>query len=416
MKQRLAALFVIFPMLFSGICFAAPEIEAPDAVLIDADTGLVLYEKNANEKVYPASTTKIVTAILALENAKDDEILTASDEAVNGISFDSSKIYLKVGEQMSYKDLIHALLVESANDAAVVLAEHISGSTDAFVELMNEKVKEIGAENTHFTNVHGLHDEDHYTTPADMAKIARYAMSIPGFAEIVATKTYTIPPTNMTETERIIKNRNELVNSNSKYYYEPAVGIKTGHTSKAGYCLVSAAKKDGKYIIAAVFGDKETETDIYSFVDSRKLLSYGLNDLTKQVIAEKNDIVGETPIKKSYDKKAILQTANEVSVLLPEGVDKSAVEIRMVTGDNLKAPIKAGDILGYAEYLYGGTVIAKTDLLAAKDYKTVPVLKMALLIFAGLILLYLFICRIHDRKKRQRRRRALYEAKKRQRE
>lgn len=427
MKQRVAALLLVFSLLFSFVCHAAPEIDAPNAILADGDTGLVLFDKNANERVYPASTTKIVTAIIALENENENEILTASDFAVNSIDYDSSKIDLKAGEQMTYNDLVYALIVASANDAANVLAEHISGSVDAFVELMNGKVLEIGAENTHFTNVHGLHDENHYTTPADMVKIARYAMNVPGFAEIAATTKYTIPPTNMTETERNVKSTNMLINSASKYYYEPAIGIKTGHTSKAGYCLVSAAKKDGKYLIAAVFGDKETETETYSFADSRKLLRYGINDLKRYKIAAKGDIVGETPIKKSYADKAILQTANEIAVILPEGADETAVETNMVLGDNLKAPIKAGDVLGYAEYLYGGTVVAKCDLLAVSDYRRMPLAfifkpiyklfksKTFYIIFAVLVILYLLMRRMYENKKRRRRRRAQYEAKKRER-
>ena len=424
MKQKTAALFLVFMFLSSSVCYASPQIDAPNAILADGDTGLVLYEKNADEKVYPASTTKIVTAILALENEHENVMITASEQAVNSIDYDSSKVDLKAGEQMSYSDLLYALIVASANDAANVLAEHIAGSVDEFVELMNGKVKEIGAENTHFTNVHGLHDENHYTTPADIVKIARYAMNVPGFAEIAATDKYTIPPTNMTENERIIKNTNMLINSTSKYYYEPAVGIKTGHTSKAGYCLVSAAKKDGKYLIAAVFGDKETETDVYSFVDSRKLLSYGINDLKKYKIAAKGDIVGETPIKKSYADKAILQTASEVDVILPEGSDKSLIETKMVLREKLKAPIKAGDVLGYAEYLYGGTVVARTDLLAVSDYRRIPLAlifkpiykllksKTLYIILAVSAVLYIALKRINENKKRRRRRRARYEAKK----
>ena len=424
MKQRLAALLMLFAVAVSAHAAAAPETEAPNAILTDGNTGLVLYEKAANEKVYPASTTKIVTAVIALENENREDVLTASDNAVNGITFDSSKIYLKVGEQMSYNDLIYALMVESANDAAVVLAESISGSEEAFVARMNEKVKEIGAENTHFTNVHGLHDDNHYTTASDMAKIARYAMSIPGFEDIVSTKKYTIPPTNMTETERTLINRNELLNSNKKYYFEPAVGIKTGHTSKAGYCLVSAAKKGDKYLIAAVFGDKATETDTYSFVDSRRLLSYGINDLPRQVIAKKGDPVGEAPIKNGYDDKAILQTAGEVAAILPEGADISGVEMNMVLKENIKAPVKAEEVLGYAEYFYKGTLLAKTDLTATGNYKKMPLAflfkpvyklfkyksKTIFLIIGVLIVLYIILYRIAESRKRRRERRRKMEA------
>ncbi|MBO4897751.1 MAG: D-alanyl-D-alanine carboxypeptidase [Clostridia bacterium] len=416
MKQRLAAFLILFSVVFSGHAYAALKIEAPNAILIDADTGLTLYEKDADKKVYPASTTKIVTAIIALENENGDEVLTASDAAVNGIDYDSSKIYLKVGEQMSYKDLIYALMVESANDAAVVLAEHISGSEEAFVELMNQKVQEIGAENTHFTNVHGLHDEEHYTTAADMAKIARYAMNVPGFAEIAATKKYTIPPTNMTESERTLTNRNELLNSSKKYYYEPATGIKTGHTSKAGYCLVSSAEKDGKHLIAAVFGDKETETDTYSFVDSKKLLSYGINDLESKTLAKKGDIVGEAPIKNSYADKAILQTAGEIKAILPEGADENSVQTNTVLKENLKAPIKAGSVLGYIEYSYKGQTLGKTNLLAVSDYKKIPLAfifkpiyklfksKTLYIILGILVLLYIILYRISESQKRRKRR------------
>ena len=373
LKYKTAALIMGFIMLFSLPCAAAPELSVPSAVLVDASSGLVLFDKNKDARVYPASTTKIMTAIIAIEHSEGrlSDMFTASYAAVNSISFDSSKANLLEGEQMSYHDLIFALLIASANDAANVLAENIAGSSEEFVKLMNEKAAELGAASTHFQNPHGLHDENHYTTPADMAKIARYAMTLPLFKEAVSNREYTIPATNM-QPERNLVSTNQLLSRSSKYYYEYAKGIKTGYTTEAGYCLVSAAETSDRQLIAAVFGADPKAEEMFSFVDSKKLLSYGINTLKSSVIASKGDILSSVPLRNSYADNAILEASETISVILPEGADPSAVTKNITLNKNISAPIEAGEVLGNVEFLYGGTTIASCSLAAVSQYKKMP--------------------------------------------
>lgn len=374
LKQKTAAVILIFSMLSALSCAAAaPELSVPSAVLTDASSGLVLFDKNKDARVYPASTTKIMTAIIAIEHSEGhlSDMFTASFEAVNSISFDSSKANLLEGEQMSYCDLIFALLIASANDAANVLAENIAGSSDEFVKLMNEKAAVLGASSTHFQNAHGLHHENHYTTAADMAKIARYAMTLPLFREAVSSREYTIPATNM-QPERKLVSTNQLLSRSSKYYYEYAAGVKTGYTTEAGYCLVSAAETSDRQLIAAVFGADPKSEEMFSFIDSKKLLSYGINTLKSNVVALKGDILSSVPLRNSYADDAILEASETISVVLPEGAEPSDVTKNITLNKNISAPIEAGEVLGNVEFLYGGTPIATCNLVAVSQYKKMP--------------------------------------------
>ena len=402
MKRRLLAFILFFSIILSFSAHAAAEISAPCAVLIDADTGVVLYEKDADKRMYPASTTKIMTAVLAIENGNMDEILTASGNAVNSISYDSSKIDLVEGEQMSYKDLVYGLIIASANDAANVLAEHIAGSTDEFVKLMNAKAAEIGAENTHFINAHGLHDDNHYTTARDLSKIARYAMTLPLFRDAVMQTAYKIAPTNKTENERTLTTTNMLLNRFSSYYYQYATGIKTGYTSHAGYCLVSSASYNDMNLIGVVLGAEAKDGETMSFVDTRAMYRWAFTTLSSQTIVKKGSIIGSAPLKNSYSDEAILETESDIKAVLPEGVTSEDLKTEIVLNENIKAPIEAGDMLGRADYYYKGSLVTSTGLLAVSAYKAIPlpfILKPVYKIFSwtgsyiilAIIILYLFL-------------------------
>ena len=228
----------------------APTISAVSAILIDGETGTVLYSKKANKEMYPASTTKIIS-YLVISDAIDegeialDDMLVFTREMQDSLDPGGSHIELKAGEQMSTENLIRAMLIASGNDAATLLAQATAGSEKKFVERMNKKADELGLDHSHFTNAHGLTDENHYTTAADLAKAARFAMQDDMFREIVGSKTLTIAPTNKTETERYYINTNNLISPlrYSKYYYSKATGIKTGYTDVAGSCLVASAKE-----------------------------------------------------------------------------------------------------------------------------------------------------------------------------
>ena len=222
----------------------APDIVAQSAILIDADTGAILYEKDAHAKGYPASTTKILTGLLTIENCGLDETVTFSSAAANSVTYEDASLGTKAGEQYSVEQALYGLLLYSANEIAYGLAEHVSGSLAAFTELMNKRAKELGAINTHFANASGLHDVNHYTTAYDMAMIAKGCYNNSTFVNIDSTSTtYTIPPTNKTDTARNFKHRH-LMLKGRQYYYEYCKGGKTGFTDQAGYTLVTFAEKD----------------------------------------------------------------------------------------------------------------------------------------------------------------------------
>ena len=239
--------------------------------LIDSKSGTIIYSKNADKRMYPASTTKMMTAILVLENGNLDDMTTVSQNAISSIPDGYSTAYLTEGEQISIADLLKVLLIHSANDAANVLAEYISGSIDEFVKLMNEKAKELGCTNTHFTNTNGIHDKNHYSTANDLAIIAQYCMKNSIFRTIVSMPSCTIPATNKSA-EREYVNTNDLLLESSEYYRADCIGIKTGYTSPAKNCLIAASKKDDIELICVTLGSN-TLDDRYA--DTNTLFDYG---------------------------------------------------------------------------------------------------------------------------------------------
>lgn len=257
----LAICLIALPLIAAQEELPPPELTSGAALLMEIETGTVLFEKLSRERMYPASITKIVTGIVALEHSDLDEIVTVSEEARYE---DGTRIYLSPGEQKSMELLLYGLLLNSGNDAATAIAEHIDGSKQQFSIRMNEFVQSLGTKNTHFTNPHGLHHEEHYTTAADMGIIARYAMQNPRFREIVSTKT--LPWTG----EEWVS---ELVNHNKLLWrYEGATGIKTGYTSKSGNTLVASAERDGVELIVVLLKGTSSEA-VYE--DAVRLFDYG---------------------------------------------------------------------------------------------------------------------------------------------
>ncbi|WP_139787255.1 D-alanyl-D-alanine carboxypeptidase family protein [Cohnella massiliensis] len=268
--------FTTYPIKTQAEEWKKPDIHAESAILIDAKTGSVLYSKNENQRQYPASITKIVTGIIALETTKPDEIVTVSKEARYE---EGTRIYLGEGEQKPMIDLIYGLLMNSGNDAATAIAEHIDGSKAEFAKRMNRFIKErIGVENTQFQNPHGLHDPDHYTTASDMALIARYAMRNPTFREIVSTKT---KPWEGEEWKSNLVNHNKLL-----WSYEGANGIKNGFTDQAGYTLVGSAKRGNTEIIGVLLKSKSSTE---AFSDMTALLDYGFEGFETKLVMNKNE-------------------------------------------------------------------------------------------------------------------------------
>ena len=263
------------------------SILSQGAVLMDAKTGQVLFEKNMNEKEAPASTTKIMTGLLALEKGNLDDIITMSKDAVFSTERNSSNIALDVNEQISLRNALYGMAIHSANDAANGIAEYIGGTNENFINMMNAKAKELGALNTHFLNSNGLYDENHYSTAYDMALILRQGIKTPGFLEFFNKRTYTIPPTNLKDKERVLYNANSLLMG--RWGNVGLIASKTGYTVKAQHTLVTAAKRGNRTLIVVVL-NSDRPRDKYA--DTVKLLNYGFEEFNEITVG--NDILYKT--------------------------------------------------------------------------------------------------------------------------
>lgn len=351
-----------------------PSISAEAAILIDATNGNILYEKNADKKMYPASTTKIMTALLALDKISAGELsleqpVTYTQSAEDTMAADGSNIALKVGETMVMDDLLKGLLLASGNDAAAIIAETIGGDIQTFVGMMNQKASELGLKNTHFENPHGLHSENHYSTAEDLATIAREAMKNETFASIVECAHIRLAPTNMSE-ERYYINTNNLVSKMRYpyYYYDKATGIKTGSTTEAGYCLVSSAKDGNKEVIAVVLKAKDISS---SHTDSKNILEYGLSGFSSIRLAKLGDVYGEVKVKQSSDgTDHILLSANEnLEILFSKDGNQKEIEQVLNIPEKIYAPVKKGQVIGSVDFVYNSKVIGSVPLASTVEVK-----------------------------------------------
>ncbi len=298
MRKFLVSLIICITVFTSSQSFASSETNTNDeriidtselniytncALLVEKETGDILYEKNAYEKMYPASTTKMLTAIIVLENCYLNDTVTVSESAISAVPWGYTTAHLRAGEEFTVQELLYAMLIPSANDVANVLAEHVSGSISEFSKVMNEKAKKIGLTNSNFTNPSGVQDENLYTTAYDLSLLARYAMNNDTFREIVSTEEYTLPATSIyPNDDRTFETSNLLLDKeNDKYYYEYATGVKTGFTDDAGDCLVASAKKDGVEFIAVCLKSSTTEDGLREkFVDCKTLFDFAFEHYT----------------------------------------------------------------------------------------------------------------------------------------
>lgn len=347
------------------------NIDAPSYILIDPETGRSLAEKEPDEKMYPASTTKIMTAIIALEQGDLNQMATASAKAID-LEYGSMHIGIIQGEQIVLEDLLNAMMIRSANDAANIIAENVGASYDDFIEQMNKKARELGATNTHFVNPHGMHSDDHYTTVRDMATIARYAMSIDKFREIVKKPYYDMKPTNKHEEWDRLYTINRFLTNLQEYksdYFTP-IGIKSGYTSQAGNTLVSAAVNDsGMELIAVVFGAKgsNNNSDVYDF--SKELLEYGFRNFSRKKLLESNQLVESVNVEEATDNPGLdLVAESDISAILPSDHDLSFLEKNIVLfSPTISAPVAKGDVLGYVEFKQDGVLLGKTNIVASRS-------------------------------------------------
>lgn len=354
---------------------ADPDILAKAALLVDANTGAVVYAKNEHQELYPASLTKIMTALLTLEAIDQgklslDQELTASASALEGLSADGSSAGIRVGETMTVENLLYCMLVVSANEACDILAEAVSGSVDAFVDAMNAKAEALGCENTHFANPNGLHDSQHYTSAWDMYLITKAAMAYPEFMTVCDTADIVIPATNLSE-ERHLYTTNYLLSSWRVIGYrnKEAHGIKTGSTSEAGHCLVSSAARGSLHFISVVLGAERVEENgvgnVRSFSETTRLFNWGFDNFSYKTVLEDDEIIKEVSVSLSKVDHVTVHPAQEVEVLLPKNLTAADLE-RTVTlkQDPVEAPVAEGDVLGTLTLSYGDTVYATVDLLA----------------------------------------------------
>ena len=364
---------------------SAPELRSAAAIIIDCSTGRPLYAYNADERREPASLTKIMTALLAIEAAERGEVslddnVTAGDEALQGMVENGSTADIQVGETMTLRDLLYCAMLSSANEACNIIAVYVAGSLDAFVEDMNNRAAEIGCTGTHFANTHGLPDSDHYTTARDFAMICQEAMSNEVFYSMSGTVSYTVPATNMSA-ERQLSNSNGLINPETTVYpgnyYEYARAGKTGHTTAAGYCLASLAERDGIRLIAVVLGGEYTQDDdgsyIYTnFTDSRTLYTWVYDNFSMQEVLSSTEIVTSATVALAEDNgRASLRPQQSITALLPNtGFDTSTLErdIELYSdsnGEELVAPIAAGSVLGVVTVSLDGYVLGSSSLVTS---------------------------------------------------
>lgn len=344
-----------------------PDISAGAAILIDANTKTVLYEKNGYEKNYPASITKLMTALLAIENLYPDDTITFSKDAIFGIEPGSSHIGIDVDEQLTVDEALHGLLLMSANEVANGLAEAVSGSISAFSDYMNERAKELGAQNTHFVNPHGLHSENHYTTAYDMGLIASYLTENKYFLQIMQDSTYQIPGTNKTDEIRYLYQQHKMLNPlrDATIYREDVIGGKTGYTNQARHTLVTMARQGNTTLVAVVL---QSEKDAI-YTDTAKLLDYGFNSYHSLPLYTSEELIKTLPM---YSIKSGLayQSANcglavseDVSVTVPNTVKASDVTLLFDIPDKLDANAQIGDVIGEVSFVLGAKTLIKKNLV-----------------------------------------------------
>ncbi len=373
--------------VFADNTISEPEISAESALLVDNKTNKILYSKDANKKMFPASTTKILTAILVLENHSLDEKVTASYNAVMTIPSGYSTASIQIEEEFTVEQLLELLLVHSANDAANVLAEYTGGSIDSFVSMMNTKVNELGLSNTHFTNPYGLQDDNHYTTAHDLAIIMQYCLKNDDFRKIAGQASCAIPATNKSE-PRKYSSTNELLIAGNSNYYPNLIAGKTGYTSEAGECLVSAAYNDNLELIGVILNSNSR------FKDTRSLYNYGYKNFSIKNIVNEKDIITNVEVKNATKdtKNLNLLVSEDIPVLANNSDDLSKIEPQISLNSDIKAPIEDGQVLGKVSYNVNG-ITYTTDLIAANNVK-----KSNLILYSlcglGILILILIIYKI----------------------
>ena len=378
--SHILLLSVLLTLCAPAACaLTAPSLNGQAAVLIDLDTGRVLYGYNMDEERAPASLTKVMTVLLALEavdagRVSLDEMIVAQDDCLQGMEDDSSTSGIGPGVHISMKDLLYCALLQSANEACNIIGRYLAGSIAGFVDQMNQKAEQLGCRHTHFANTNGLPDDSHYSSAYDQYLIFAAAMKHPLFMEISNAASYQAACTAVNNGEPI-GNSNALINITSiysnggRYLYEGASGGKTGYTRAAGYCLVSTAQRNGVRLLAVAMGcdgalNAQIE-DYYNFIDSRTLYDWGFDNFSYRTLLNPNEVIERQEVELAEgDALAMLRPAEEVTVLMPNEVTEDDLRREVVLyNETLRAPIDAGTVLGEVRVYVGSTLYGTSKLV-----------------------------------------------------
>ena len=414
----------------------APDIHARGALVCDLESGQTYYARNADQKAYPASLTKIMTVLLALEALDRGEVqltdqVTAGADARQGLDEESSTAGIQPGETMTFEQYLYCAMISSANEACNVIGAHLAGSIDAFVQRMNDRAAELGCTGTHFMNPHGMPDDNHYTTAADLRLITEEALKYPLFETISNTLSYSIPATNMSDA-RVLQNTNGLINPNAvmypNYLYEPAAGIKTGHTNAAGYCLISTAEKNTVKLLCIVLGSDTSEKDdgtldFHNFTDTIDLYEWLYNHFSIQTVVSADTPMADVAVEMGSDADRVtVHPQADLAAVLPNDTDLSLYEKKITIFSErdetpVVAPVHAGDVLGELEVSKDGQVLGTIPLVASVDvslshavflkqglhnFFAKPVVLIALLLVLAVVILYLISYIRYQRRRRLR--------------
>ena len=374
------ALVLAFSLTVPALALEDPQPHAGAAIVVDGDNHEVLYDYNAYQKMYPASVTKVMTSLVVLDAVDKGELsldteITASAEAVQ-LPAGSSTAGIKAGEILTVEQLLYCDLVPSANEACNILAEAVAGDAESFVARMNAKAAELGCLNTHFTNPHGLHDEDHYTTAYDIYLMAAAAMEYEVFRTIVSTPVYTLAATNLSG-ERTLYSTNILLSNwyVIGYTYDKAIGIKTGYTEEAGRCLVSAAvDEQGRTFYCVVLGseyayDENGNYVRYSFSESERLLEWAFDNFKRITLLDENtkNIIREIPVTLSDTDYVLALPVGSIEATMPTDYDEANAQFIISLPESIEAPVTAGTKLGTVTIVYDGVTYGTLDMVASDD-------------------------------------------------
>lgn len=418
------------------------DVDAEGALLVNIDTGDILYSKNPDKRLYPASLTKLMTALILYENTADldGEKITVTEHALALLDgTDSSIGGLIAGEVLTVRQMLYVLLLSSANDGANAIAEHVSGTISKFVELMNAKAASLGMNDTHYANAHGLHDTQHYTTVNDMYKLTTAFLSVPLLKEIVYSVQFTLPATNKSKERSFVTTNMLMLNDGQKsssekyknqlYYYKYARGVKTGYTDAAGRCLISTAGKNGYNYLCIlmncpVYNANHKKIRV-EFGDTKALYEWAFNEFEYKKVLKGSDIIAEAKVNLSWDTDYVsVCPAEDLSAIVPKVADSSTLgtEIRWYK-KSFDAPIKKGEALGECDIIYAGEKLGTVELVASKNVRRSiimyvghgikkffagvvgsPVFWVFVILIAAAVTVFIAACVMMNRPRRRRRR------------